>query len=285
MRVGHVVDQPDGAAWPALRDEASAAEACGIEIVYVRSDGAIQGAAALAATTRDITVAAEVRLGATHPILSAEQISVADRLLGGRLIVVLEPDTGHEEVFTEAVEVVLMSLGSRPFSHHGNRWSIPARLADNEYSRDTDVRVMPPPAQIELPVWVGDRHGLNTARELGLAHVSDSDSGVDDLKARWEDTFSVLGRRSLRLRRPAVRRIAGESGVDAEAVVGDLRTQRMEWGMDVALLEAPRSWGVETRIAQLERIAREVLPRVQLGRYPDGLERVWRAERERDPWT
>ncbi|MCB1247374.1 MAG: hypothetical protein KDB69_08915 [Acidimicrobiia bacterium] len=282
MRFGHVIGDPAGLGWPAVRDEAGAADDAGIEIVYLRSPASIEFAGALSAQTRDVSIAVDVELGEIHPVVSAERVAVADRLLGGRLIAVLRPATGSEAAFAEAVEIVMRSLAPRPFSHGGPTWVVPARLPGNEHSRDTEVRVMPAPAQVDLPLWIDD---VEVAREFALSPMSMVERGADELGEEWRATVDGLGeRRLLRLRRPGLVAVPADAWLDPEPLVVTLREHRDAWGMDVALLEPSAGWGLEARMEHLERLASMVVPRLQLGRYPTGLEDVWKRESRRE-WT
>jgi len=156
---------------------ARAAWAAGLDGVLLTACDALPAplvtAAYVAATVPDLLVAAEVELGDRHPLEVAEEALTADQATGGRLVVVARPAAGAEDAYDEALELVRTAAVARPFAFAGERWRVPARLAENTDAHDELVRVMPPPARARLELWrAGDlprvRHGDPAATVAAL---------------------------------------------------------------------------------------------------------------------
>jgi alkanesulfonate monooxygenase SsuD/methylene tetrahydromethanopterin reductase-like flavin-dependent oxidoreductase (luciferase family) len=259
--------------------QALAAEVVGIEIAWIESepdaDTALIGAAAVAARTDVIRLAACVKAGG-HPLEIAEAAAVADNCSQGRLILVLEDPTGDAELFAETVDVVLAATAPRPFRHAGPRWRIPSNLPEND-QHEEQIIVTPQVVQVELPVWLCGPAAAAVARGRALSHVSNEDEGLDSAQRAWAATDSELGLAAIRSRRPAVRLLdaGADGGFDAEEVVARLRAEQRAWGMDVAVLRLPRALDDAARARAAHGLAQRVRPRVTMHELPAGIERHW----------
>jgi alkanesulfonate monooxygenase SsuD/methylene tetrahydromethanopterin reductase-like flavin-dependent oxidoreductase (luciferase family) len=238
VKLGVALDT--GVAWDAQCDRARMAEELGFDLLWIEADDAIT-ASALAGVTDRIGVGLRLPTGA-NPLILAEEVAVADLVLGGRLVVALAGDD-----LAETVEVVLSSLAPRPFAHGGPKWKVPANHPTN-VETESRVLVTPFAAQIQLPVWVAGPGAPQAAAEFGLSYVAGPDESSDDLRALWSEIESAIGPAAARLPRPAVRRLDGE--VDAAHTVAALRAERSAWGLDVAILHASTD--------ALETIANEI---------------------------
>jgi len=123
-------------------------------------------AAEVAATTRSVRIVVRVPLGSEHPVTLAEELAVLDNLAGGRLVVLadsagLDPDEAAEDL-----EVLRRSWIARPLRHRGARWSVPAGIAG--HTAPAAVMVTPPPAQVEVPVWLTGTAATALAERSGL---------------------------------------------------------------------------------------------------------------------
>jgi alkanesulfonate monooxygenase SsuD/methylene tetrahydromethanopterin reductase-like flavin-dependent oxidoreductase (luciferase family) len=147
MRLGIVVDRSELSAMAA---EVEAAAANGLDFVYVAErdgEGNTRNAPTVACALRPFVgglgVVIEVTAG-SNPIALAEEIAVADQILRGRVAVALGGD--DSALVAETLAVLEPALRSRPFRHRGARWTLPRE--------DGTVLVTPPPAQLELPIWL-----------------------------------------------------------------------------------------------------------------------------------
>ncbi len=296
MRLGVVLATAPGApCLSALQAQARAAEAAGLDLVWVgerASSSPLAAAAALAAVTRSITIAAAVPVG-PHPLRIAEDAAVADNLTGGRLVLVLVDDDGASEdgdttLLGETAEVVLAASAGRPFAHAGPRWRIPAHRPGNAV-RETRVTVTPTPAQLELPIWLAGRIARVSAagRRLGVTHACAGADGSQDAARAWALTEQQLGAAATKLRRVAVRpfAISTDGAIEPDELVAALRAERDAWGLDIAVLEPAAECEpleVHARTRAVERIARLIKPRLMLDSLPEGLEEHWLATNEQE---
>lgn len=116
-------------------------------------------AAALAARTRRIRIGTKVILLPLHdPLRLAEDVAVVDILSGGRFDLGLAagyraeefagfgiPRAERAERLDEGIAVLRKALTGRPFEHEGT------------YYRYGQARIVPPPVQDPLPIWLGGR--------------------------------------------------------------------------------------------------------------------------------
>jgi alkanesulfonate monooxygenase SsuD/methylene tetrahydromethanopterin reductase-like flavin-dependent oxidoreductase (luciferase family) len=101
----------------------------------VLEEAPLLAAAALAPHTCTLRIVAALAPDAgEHPLALAEAAVVADLLLGGRLILLIERG--------ETAEALALALSGRPFRFAGERWTIGATQA---------VAVTPPVTSI--PIW------------------------------------------------------------------------------------------------------------------------------------
>ena len=160
-----------GLTLPAGREAEAArlAEAAGL--FGVLAEGQAPGlemlaAGEVAATTRSVRIVVRVPLGSEHPVTLAEELAVLDNLAGGRLVLLadsagLDPDEAAEDL-----EVLRRSWIARPLRHRGARWAVPAGIAG--HAAPAAVMVTPPPAQIEVPVWLTGTVATALAEHSGL---------------------------------------------------------------------------------------------------------------------
>lgn len=285
MKLGLVLEPSPGEPFlSSLARQASACEEAGIDAVWLGPPGedpldataTSAAAAALAPVTDTVRLIVSVQVG-PHPLRIAEEVAVADNCSGGRLVVVLGGADGRLDLLDESADVVLAASAPRPFSHHGPRWQIPARRAENE-GVEQRLRMMPPPAQIELPVWLSGPGAAAIARLRGLSHVSTADESPGAATQAWSATEARLGAVAWRLRRPAVRRCetSADGDFDDEATVVALREEREQWGLDVAVIQLPGALDDRARERVIDKLARRVRPRLQLDSLPPGLEAHWK---------
>jgi alkanesulfonate monooxygenase SsuD/methylene tetrahydromethanopterin reductase-like flavin-dependent oxidoreductase (luciferase family) len=270
MRLGLVLDAPTAA-------DAALAEELGFDLVWIdeRSTRApLVTVAALAPATSSLLFAAAVGAG-PHPVILAEEATVADLACGGRLTLILEGE--DSDLLGESADLLLAALAPRPFRHEGRRWRVPAGLPEHEQAEQR-VRVMPAPAQLELTLWLGGTAAPAVAAARGLGFVS-AGAG-DDAAAHWAAAERLLGPASARPRRPALRSVdAGPEGeLDVDALVAALRRERDEWGLDVLLARLPAGLDEPARRRAAGILAGAVRSRLALDRLPRGLEEHWRRD-------
>lgn len=280
MRIGLVLDgQAVDDGGTQLRRLASAVEAAGLDLVWLRQDTALPDPLVAATTvgtaTTGLRVGVEVELGNAHPVAVAEAAAVADLSTGGRLVLGCRASNGtSDEAFREALELVIRSHRPRPFRHAGGAWPTPARLAENRFTDATAVRVTPAPAQFELPTWVvGD---VAAATALGLSPVLADDSTGDEA---WTQIDAAMPGPALRMSRPGLVTVPVEGGrVDHVATVAALAGARDGWGMDTALLELPPDLDAAGCERAVDVLGRVVRPRVQHDDLAPGLLDWWNQE-------
>lgn len=256
---------------------ARTAEAAGVEIVWFPPDRdtALICAAAAAAQTSVIRLAACVRLGA-HPLAIAEAAAVADNCSNGRLILVLEDGGGDIELQCESVDAISAALSPRPFRHEGARWRIPANLPGND-QHEAQIVVTPQVVQAELPVWLAGPSAAEVARPRALTHVAGERLGCEDARTVWEHTEASLGLAAKRLRRVRVRSVAADDNgrFDVPVLVAQLRAEQRMWGLDTAVLSLPAWLDERAWEHAATQIAVQVRPRVTMHELPAGLDRYW----------
>lgn len=267
MRFGLVLDD-------ATADAVALAEELGFDLVWIDercTRAPLVTVAALAPATAGLRFGASVTAG-PHPLTLAEEAAVADLACGGRLVLGLEGD--DPELLAESADLLLAALAPRPFEHRGARWQVPAGLPEHEHA-ERRVRMTPPPAQLELPVWLGGAAAAAVAADRALSFLSTT---AGDAPGQWAAAERRLGAASARLRRPALRRLAtdAQGAIDSEALVGSLRAEQDAWGLDTLLARLPAGLGEAARHRAMRALAVSVRPRLQLDRVPPGLEREWR---------
>lgn len=248
---------------------AAAAHAAGLDGVLVTEWPALPGvlvsAAAVAAGVDEVLVAAEVEIGARHPVEIAEEAAVTDLASGGRLVLVARPAEAAPERYAESLDVIRHALAARPFRFEGAHWRVPMNLPQNVHQPEERVRVTPAPAQPRLEIW-GAGPGRAAALERALGHLADVDDDPDELTRAWaraEASPAAIGA-------PRARR---ERWLGAEDLLERLRHGRSTFGQD---------WACVAALPEAAReIASLVRPRVQLHRLTPGLEEFWDEER---PW-
>jgi hypothetical protein len=180
-------------------------------------------------------------------------------------------------MLSESVDVLMAATSARPFRHHGARWTIPARRAENGVTEQR-VRLTPPPAQLELPIWLAGPAAPAPARRRCLSHVSATGDAPGRITREWAATETQLGPAAARLRRPAVRALdaATDGSFDADELVVGLLSERDHWGLDVAIIRLPSGLTDSDREGAIAGLAALVAPRIQLDALPAELERHWR---------
>jgi probable F420-dependent oxidoreductase len=229
----------------------------------------------LAAATSRVGLAARV-LGVPyrHPVLVAKMAETFDRLSDGRLILGLGSGSGEDEYeamgletgdararfagLEEAIEVIHGLWATTPFTYSGNRYRIEEAALD------------PKPAH-EIPIWLG------TSGPRGLDLVGRSADGwipslgnvspdrvpamIDRIKAaaasagRDPDRIARIYNVVVSFTEPASDDVVGRtSGAIAERLIGFRRLGFT--GFNFLAFDADRD-------AQVERLAREVVPAVR----------------------
>jgi alkanesulfonate monooxygenase SsuD/methylene tetrahydromethanopterin reductase-like flavin-dependent oxidoreductase (luciferase family) len=132
---------------------AAAVEAHGLAAVLLDAPAGVEAlAASVAATaTAAVRLAVVVHLDAEHPLTLAEELAVVDNGSGGRIVAVVDPGNLSDADAAEAVGLVEQAWSGRPVRHAG-RWTVPAGLPGHQ--APDAVIVTPPPAQLEVPVWL-----------------------------------------------------------------------------------------------------------------------------------
>jgi alkanesulfonate monooxygenase SsuD/methylene tetrahydromethanopterin reductase-like flavin-dependent oxidoreductase (luciferase family) len=272
VRFGWELDPTDVDAAPAL-------EAQGYDLVLLTATqrSATAAAAAIGAVTTGLRVVVAEEVGAEHPVELAEEIAVADLMLGGRAVLAVRPAAAHADRFADVLDLLSDALATHPFRHEGEVWSVPANLPENRFNLEKLVRVMPAPAQFDLPIWVAGPVGRSEALERGFGVLVDPDEGIAGLGAWWADAAAAAPGRVRRMRRVLVWEppiVAGR--IDVAAAIDDLVRRRAAIALDVVIVRPAAGVDVDTLAAD---IASEVRPRVQLDRLPPGLDDHWTAHR------
>ncbi len=99
----------------------------------------------------------------------AEEIAVLDNLSNGRIGVIAELGSLSADDATEDVSVLRASWSGRAIAHRGRRWQVPAGLPG--HVAPPAVMVTPPPAQLEVPLWVAGENARGVGRSVGLPVV------------------------------------------------------------------------------------------------------------------
>lgn len=256
-----LLEHPPGGTLDELAALATAAREAGLDGVLTQE---LVEAAAVAARVEDVLVAAEVALGARHPLEVAEQAAVTDLAAGGRLILVARPAEGADARFAEELDVVRHALAARPFRFEGEHLRVPANLPENVHLPEVRFRMTPAPAQPRLEIW-GAGAGRAAALERALGYLADADADPAELGAEYARADSPASIGAPRARR--------EQWTTAADLLARLRAGRDAFGQDWAVLAAPPAAAPE--------VGSVVRPRVQVDRLTPGLEEFWDRER---PW-
>jgi alkanesulfonate monooxygenase SsuD/methylene tetrahydromethanopterin reductase-like flavin-dependent oxidoreductase (luciferase family) len=228
----------------------------------------------LAAATSRVRLAARV-LGVhyRHPVLVAKMAETFDRLSDGRLILGLGSGSGKDEYeamgietgdararfagLEEAIAVIHGLWTTTPFTYPGNRYRVEGATLD------------PKPAH-EIPIWLG------TAGPRGLDLLGRSSDGwipslgnvspdrvpamIDRIRTaaastgRDPDRIALIYNVVVSFSEPASDVVGGTSEAIAERLIGFLRLGFT--GFNFLAFDADRE-------AQVERLAREVVPAVR----------------------
>jgi hypothetical protein len=263
MRFGTLLDGTD---WGTIVGDARAAEAVGMTLGLLLehdADGTRRNACALACAlaphTRDLRLVVELAAG-SHPIGFAEELAVTDQLLNGRLVGAISGEDPAE--VEETVVVIRSALASRPFSHVGSRWQLPLSAEH--------VRVMPAPAQLEMPLWLLGRPLAELAGELGLPWLD----AAPPCSATHGEPRGVRLDGAIR---PALH-VASTSTDGALAVadlVARLRAERAAWGLDCCIVKLPAHASHGARRRLIELIGSRVAPQLELDQLSDALVNSW----------
>lgn len=165
-----------GLTLPAGREAEAArlAEAAGLFGVLVEGERPGQemlAAGEVAATTRSVRIVVRVPLGSEHPVTLAEELAVLDNLAGGRLVVLASSAGLGPGEAAEDLEVLRRSWSARPLRHRGARWAVPAGIQG--HAAPATIVVTPPPAQIEVPVWLTGGEAAALAGLTGLPALAE----------------------------------------------------------------------------------------------------------------
>lgn len=262
---------------------AVAAESLGFDVVWIDDSHPASPtvvAASLAVDTTGIRVGLTASVGTDHPIELAEEVTVADLALGGRLALAVRPVAGAADDLPEILDLLQECFASHPFRHPGPRWPAPANLEQNVFNLEDRIRVTPSPAQLELPLWVAGRFGREAAAERGLGILTDVDESADELAVWWDDLAVRQPAVLRRIRRNATWEPPMRDGrVDVDVAVDHLRTLQRSIGLDL-VVACGRGDGSD--LAVMADLSRFVRPLVQLDRLPPGLVEHWAAHRELD---
>ncbi len=116
-------------------------------------------AAVAAEASTHVRIGISTVVGLSHPLYVAEDVAVLDLMSHGRVELACAPPMGlaTEEAqarHDEAISIISLAVGARPFRFHGTFWQVPANIATNDGARNhRQVMVMPKPAQLHLPLW------------------------------------------------------------------------------------------------------------------------------------
>lgn len=281
MRIGIVVDLTDVGVEevPGLARHVDAAT---LDLFFLRSSTgrpaeALTAAASCASVAPALQMGALVHVTASNPVYVAEERNVVDQLLGGRLVLALEAGLGAGDRLAEWTEVLLLAAGTVPFRHEGSHHRIPAGLPANSVNPEHKLVITPQPFGLDPQLWVSGPDAARVAEDLGLSLLEQPDD-----QAQWADLAAALGRRALRLRRPAFR-TWDPAREDARDLAVRLVRERDDAGLDTVLVGIAAQAGGEEWRGALAELASVVRPRVQMYRLPEGLESFWDQERHAGP--
>jgi luciferase-like monooxygenase len=276
LRLGAVAGAGDE-----LVADAASAEESGLDLAALGGAGEhadiVAAAAFLAGPTSTLRLLAIVPVGG-HPVHLAEQSSVADNALGGRLGLALRHSGAAASLLIDTARAVLAATAPRPFRHRGPHWTIPG--AGHGSGAEERLSVTPPPAQLELPIWVAGPHASRAGAELGLSYLSEVADAAQDAAGAWAAIEQAVPGAALRMRRPALRALPCDSRghFDHEAVIRALAQEASDWGMDIAVMCLPPGLDAAGRRRAIRRLASFVRPALQMDRIPAHVWEYWREE-------
>ncbi len=249
-----------------LREAALGAQSAGLDgIVLAQAPempAPLLTAAALAPELPDLRLAVEVEAGERHPLELAEEAAVVDLISGGRLVLITRPAATGLEDYPEALSLLACASTARPFTFKGRRWRVPAELESNIYRIDSQVRMMPAPAQLRMQIWSAGRQARPHALSSALGYLAEPGEERAALGEAYREAERVLG--------PALAgaiRAQRDHLDSVQALTARLREGRRLFGQDCVVIPG------DERTAWV--LAEQVLPRVQLNVLPQGLEEFW----------
>jgi alkanesulfonate monooxygenase SsuD/methylene tetrahydromethanopterin reductase-like flavin-dependent oxidoreductase (luciferase family) len=156
---------------------AVAAEDGGLTFVHVAARPGTETAIAATVAAATDRVRIGLHVGDEHPVTLAEEVAVLDNLSNGRIVVIAELEDLAPDDAIEDVALLRGSWSGRPISHRGRRWRVPAGLPG--HVAPPAVMVTPPPAQLEIPLWVSGAAAIEVSRALSLPCVAATPAAVD----------------------------------------------------------------------------------------------------------
>jgi hypothetical protein len=201
---------------------------------------------------------------------------VTDQLLRGRLgVACAEAEVGAKAgELGEMLHVLRSGLRSRPFRHAGPRWSFPRPAEDGTQGL---ILVTPPPAQLEFPIWLVGASLLELALDRGLTVVAREGDDLPTMRRHWQNVDAISGHAAGRHPRVAIRTFARPTSLagDVGFAVSQLESERVAWGMDIAVVRLPTDLSTGERLEAIEVLATRVRPRVQGTELPTELVESW----------
>ena len=151
----------------------------GVPFVEVSGESGTESAiaATVIVATTTVRVIVGLHVGDEHPVTLAEEIAVLDNLSNGRIGVIAELGSLSVDDATEDVSVLRASWSGRSIAHRGPRWQVPAGLPG--HAAPQAVMVTPPPAQLEVSLWVAGDNAADVGQSLGLPVVAGTAAEVD----------------------------------------------------------------------------------------------------------
>jgi alkanesulfonate monooxygenase SsuD/methylene tetrahydromethanopterin reductase-like flavin-dependent oxidoreductase (luciferase family) len=204
---------------------------------------AVNAAVYASTATEFARVIVRLSLGLEHPVLIAEELAVLDNVNNGRTVVLADTGELDEEAAEDEVAVLREALASRPVSHEGPVWKVPAGLPAN-VTAPKSISVTPKPAQLEVPFWLTGRAAAAiSARDRSLALLVHSPAELQ----------------GARLLQPARDAITGDVARDRERV-----TTWANAGVTHLLIDLPEGPVDEF----MTNISRHLAPEVGMPHFP-----------------
>jgi len=139
--------------------------------------------------------------------------------------------------FTESLDVLFSAWSARPFSFHGEHWTIPAQMEGHVENRTGTITATPKPSQFELPLWIGGfwAAGREIAARQGLPMVLGAitdNAALSDLWSTYDANAAPRGRTAPRV---LIRDVYVSTGADPSSEVADMLSRQFarydEWGL------------------------------------------------------